>query len=94
VCGPSWQHEYFYSSLPIEARFASGAGSESTVNGPTEGHDAALIDAARRDGGSFSSYPPSNPHGLNHTSNLATESSISLLRGAVSGNDHFQHLLT
>jgi outer membrane autotransporter protein len=40
-----WQHEYFYSSLPIEARFASGAGSEFTVNGPAEGHDSALIDA-------------------------------------------------
>jgi YVTN family beta-propeller protein/autotransporter-associated beta strand protein len=41
----SWQHEYFYSALPIEARFASGAGSVFTVHGPAEGHDSALIDA-------------------------------------------------
>jgi outer membrane autotransporter protein len=41
----SWQHEYFYSALPIEAQFASGAGSVFTVHGPAEGHDSALIDA-------------------------------------------------
>jgi outer membrane autotransporter protein len=41
----SWQHEYFYSALPIEAQFASGAGSVFTVNGPAVGHDSALIDA-------------------------------------------------
>ena len=41
----SWQHEYFYSALPIDAQFASGAGSVFTVNGPAEGHDSALIDA-------------------------------------------------
>ncbi len=41
----SWQHEYFYSALPIDAQFVSGAGSVFTVNGPAEGHDSALIDA-------------------------------------------------
>jgi outer membrane autotransporter protein len=41
----SWQHEYFYSALPIDAQFASGAGSVFTVHGPAEGHDSALIDA-------------------------------------------------
>jgi outer membrane autotransporter protein len=40
-----WQHEYFYSALPISAQFASGAGSEFTVTGPAEGHDSALIQA-------------------------------------------------
>jgi outer membrane autotransporter protein len=41
----SWQHEYLYSALPIEAQFASGAGRVFTVNGPAEGHDSALISA-------------------------------------------------
>jgi outer membrane autotransporter protein len=41
----SWQHEYLYSALPIDAQFGSGAGSVFTVQGPAEGHDSALIDA-------------------------------------------------
>ncbi len=41
----AWQHEYLYSALPIDAQFASGAGSTFTVNGPAEGHDSALINA-------------------------------------------------
>jgi outer membrane autotransporter protein len=41
----SWQHEYFYTALPIDARFPSGAGSIFTVNGPAVGHDSALISA-------------------------------------------------
>jgi outer membrane autotransporter protein len=41
----SWQHEYFYSALPIDAQFASGAGTVFTVNGPAVGHDNAVIDA-------------------------------------------------
>jgi outer membrane autotransporter protein len=41
----SWQHEYLYSALPIDAQFASGAGSVFTVRGPALGHDSALIDA-------------------------------------------------
>jgi outer membrane autotransporter protein len=41
----SWEHEYLYSALPIDAQFASGAGSVFTVNGSAVGHDSALIDA-------------------------------------------------
>ncbi len=41
----SWQHEYFYSALPIDAQFVSGAGSVFTVHGPAVGHDSALINA-------------------------------------------------
>jgi outer membrane autotransporter protein len=41
----SWQHEYFYGALPIDAEFASGAGNIFTVHGPAEGHDSALINA-------------------------------------------------
>jgi outer membrane autotransporter protein len=41
----SWQHEYLYSSLPITAQFAGGAGNAFTVVGPAEGHDSALINA-------------------------------------------------
>ena len=41
----SWQHEYLSSALPIDAQFASGAGSVFTVHGPALGRDNALIDA-------------------------------------------------
>jgi outer membrane autotransporter protein len=41
----SWQHEFSYSALPVEAQFASGAGGNFTVNGPHEGHESALINA-------------------------------------------------
>jgi uncharacterized protein with beta-barrel porin domain len=41
----TWQHEYAYSALPVDAQFASGAGGIFTVNGPAEGHDSALIEA-------------------------------------------------
>jgi outer membrane autotransporter protein len=41
----SWQHEYLYSALPIDAQFASGAGSIFTVQGPALGHDSAVVDA-------------------------------------------------
>jgi outer membrane autotransporter protein len=41
----SWQHEYLYSALAVDAQFASGAGSRFTVNGPAEGHDSAIINA-------------------------------------------------
>jgi outer membrane autotransporter protein len=41
----SWQHEFAYSALPIDAQFASGAGKPFTVHGPAVGHDSALIDA-------------------------------------------------
>jgi autotransporter-associated beta strand protein/YVTN family beta-propeller protein len=41
----SWQHEFSYRALPIDAQFASGAGSTLTVRGPELGVDSALIDA-------------------------------------------------
>jgi outer membrane autotransporter protein len=41
----SWQHEFSYSALPIDAQFGSGAGSVFTVHGPALGHDGAVIDA-------------------------------------------------
>ena len=41
----SWQHEFLYSAQPIDSQFASGAGGIFTVQGPTLGHDSALIDA-------------------------------------------------
>jgi outer membrane autotransporter protein len=41
----SWQHEYLYGALPIDAQFASGAGSVFTVHGPALGQDSAVIDA-------------------------------------------------
>jgi outer membrane autotransporter protein len=41
----AWEHEYFYSALPIDARFASGAGGVFTVFGPSEGHDSLIVSA-------------------------------------------------
>jgi outer membrane autotransporter protein len=41
----AWEHEYFYSALPIDARLASGAGGVFTVFGPSEGHDSLIISA-------------------------------------------------
>ena len=41
----SWQHEYLYSALPIDAQFVSGAASIFTVHRPALDHDSALIDA-------------------------------------------------
>jgi autotransporter-associated beta strand protein/YVTN family beta-propeller protein len=41
----SWQHEFSYRALPIDAQFASGAGSIFTVHGPELGADSALIEA-------------------------------------------------
>jgi outer membrane autotransporter protein len=41
----TWQHEYLYSSVPIAAQFAGGAGNAFTVVGPAVGHDSALINA-------------------------------------------------
>jgi outer membrane autotransporter protein len=41
----SWQHEFSYRALPIDAQFASGAGGNFTVRGPELGVDSALIDA-------------------------------------------------
>jgi outer membrane autotransporter protein len=41
----AWEHEYFYSALPITADFLSIPGRSATVFGPTEGHDSAIINA-------------------------------------------------
>jgi autotransporter-associated beta strand protein len=41
----AWEHEYFYSALPIDARLANGAGDIFTVFGPSEGHDSLIINA-------------------------------------------------
>jgi outer membrane autotransporter protein len=41
----AWQHEYGDQAYPIDARFASGAGSIFRVHGPTIGRDAALVGA-------------------------------------------------
>ena len=41
----SWQHEFAYSALPVEARFANGAGDLFTVWGPHIGRDSALVEA-------------------------------------------------
>jgi outer membrane autotransporter protein len=50
----SWQHEFSYHTLPIDAQFSSGAGSIFTVRGPELGVDTALIDA-----GLSVQWPPS-----------------------------------
>jgi outer membrane autotransporter protein len=41
-----WQHEYLETELPIDARFANGAGGVFTVHGPEVGRDSALLTAA------------------------------------------------
>ena len=41
----TWQHEYLYSALPVNAQFASGAGGVFTVHGPSVGQDSALLNA-------------------------------------------------
>jgi outer membrane autotransporter protein len=41
----SWQHEYGDSTYSIVANFASGAGTNFTVSGPSIGRDSLLIGA-------------------------------------------------
>jgi outer membrane autotransporter protein len=41
----AWEHEYFYSGLPITANFAAFSGQNATVFGPSEGHDSAIVNA-------------------------------------------------
>jgi outer membrane autotransporter protein len=41
----SWQHEFLYSALQVDAQFGSEAGSVFTVGGPAEGHDSAIVNA-------------------------------------------------
>ena len=39
-----WEHEYAYSTLPINSQLASGAGGVFTVYGPSMGRDSAMIE--------------------------------------------------
>jgi outer membrane autotransporter protein len=39
----AWEHEYFYTALPITANFAAFPGQSTTVFGPSEGHDSTII---------------------------------------------------
>jgi outer membrane autotransporter protein len=41
----AWEHEYFYSNLPITASAPELGGATATFNGPNEGHDSLLINA-------------------------------------------------
>jgi outer membrane autotransporter protein len=41
----AWEHEYFYSALPITAGFANIPGPTATFTGPAEGHDSAIVSA-------------------------------------------------
>jgi outer membrane autotransporter protein len=41
----SWEHEYFYSNLPITATAPVLGGATGTVYGPNEGHDSMIINA-------------------------------------------------
>jgi T5SS/PEP-CTERM-associated repeat protein len=41
----AWEHEYFYSSLPISAGLADISNSPATIAGPSVGHDSAVINA-------------------------------------------------
>jgi outer membrane autotransporter protein len=40
----SWEHEYFYSALPITVSSAEFPGS-AAFSGPSEGHDCAILKA-------------------------------------------------
>jgi outer membrane autotransporter protein len=41
----AWEHEYFYSDLPITVNSADFPGQSATFFGPAEGHDSATINA-------------------------------------------------
>jgi fibronectin-binding autotransporter adhesin len=41
----AWEHEYFYSNLPITATAPLLNGATATFNGPNEGHDSLIINA-------------------------------------------------
>src|SRR5215471_1784289 len=40
----AWEHEYFYSALPITVSSAEFPGS-ATFSGPSQGHDSAIVNA-------------------------------------------------
>jgi outer membrane autotransporter protein len=39
----AWEHEYFYSDLPITVSSVDFPGQSATLYGPSEGHDGAII---------------------------------------------------
>ena len=41
----AWEHEYFYSALPITATAPTLDGATATFSGPDEGHDSLIINA-------------------------------------------------
>jgi outer membrane autotransporter protein len=41
----AWEHEYFYSNLPITASAPALNGAKATFSGPVEGHDSLIINA-------------------------------------------------
>ena len=41
----AWEHEYFYSALPITATAPTLDGATATFSGPNEGHDSLIINA-------------------------------------------------
>jgi len=41
----AWEHEYFYSALPITATAPALDGATATFSGPNEGHDSLVINA-------------------------------------------------
>jgi len=41
----AWEHEYFYSPLPVTVSSVEFPGQSATLFGPAEGHDSAIINA-------------------------------------------------
>jgi len=41
----AWEHEYFYSDLPITVSSVDFPGQSATLYGPAEGHDSAIVNA-------------------------------------------------
>ena len=41
----AWEHEYFYSNLPVTVSSPLFPGSSATIFGPNEGHDSAIVNA-------------------------------------------------
>jgi len=44
----AWEHEYFYTALPITVSSVEFPGQSATLFGPREGHDSASINAGCR----------------------------------------------
>jgi hypothetical protein len=41
----AWEHEYFYSNLPVTVSSPLFPGSSATIFGPNESHDSAIVNA-------------------------------------------------